>query len=99
MTRAWAVALITLLAGCADQSKGSALNECRMKYYLDAADMQQQSIPDCMKSKSFETLSTCDPQPSEADWDWRVPTFPYNDPRCYQPIGAAAWAATLLSPM
>lgn len=87
---------MTLLAGCADQSRCSALNECRTKYFLDSVEMQQQSIPDCMRTKSFDTVSDCNRQPSEADWDWRVRTFPYNDPTCYQPIGATAWAATLL---
>ena len=31
MIRFLAVLLPTLLLGCADQSKGTALNECRMK--------------------------------------------------------------------
>lgn len=90
---------LLILAGCADQSKGSVLNECRMKHYLDDADTQQQSIPDCMKSESFEMVSACIPQPDEDAWDWQVKAFPYDDPRCYRAVGVARWMATLLSPM
>jgi hypothetical protein len=99
MIRISVVVALLALSGCADQSKGSALNECRMKYYLDGAAMQQQSIPDCMKAKSFDVVSACNPQPDEDEWDWQVRAFPYNDPRCYRTVGAAQWTATFLSPL
>lgn len=93
------VVLLLVLAGCADQSKGSALNECRIRYYLDAANTQEQSIPDCMQGKSFKVVSACDPQTDEDEWDWQVKAFAYDNPRCYRAVGIAPWTATLLSPM
>ena len=33
MIRIWFVVFAPLLVGCADQSEGSALNACRMRYY------------------------------------------------------------------
>ena len=99
MIRISALVFLLILVGCADQSKGSALNECRMKHYLDDAHTQQQAIPDCMKAKSFKMVSACNPQPEEDEWDWQVEAFPYDDPRCYRAVGAAPWMATFLSPM
>jgi hypothetical protein len=99
MIRISVLVCLLVVAGCADQSKGSALNECRVKHYLDANDTQQQAIPDCMKAKSFEMTSGCNAQPDEEEWDWQVQAFPYDNSRCYRSIGAAAWTATLLSPM
>lgn len=99
MRRISAVLLLILLSGCADQSRSSALNECRMTYYLYATAMQQQSIPDCMKVKSFETVPGCSPQRNADDWDEHVWEYPYDNPKCYRPIGIDAWIATSLSPM
>ncbi|HTI84216.1 MAG TPA: hypothetical protein VL614_27515 [Acetobacteraceae bacterium] len=99
MIRISVLVCLLAVAGCADQSKGSALNECRMKHYLDAADTQRQAIPDCMQAKSFQMTSGCNAQPDEEEWDWQVQAFPYDNARCYRSIGAAAWTATLLSPM
>ncbi|HLY89945.1 MAG TPA: hypothetical protein VKQ27_13265 [Acetobacteraceae bacterium] len=99
MTRILVLVFPILLAGCADQSKGSALNQCRMKYFLDDASTQQQSIPGCMKAKSFETVAACNPQPDEDELDWQATAVPYSSPKCYRAIGTAPWLATFLSPM
>ena len=87
------------LAACADQSKGSALNECRTRYYLDDPAMQEQQIPDCMKARSFAVVPACNPSADEDEWDWQVLAFSFNHPRCYEPIGSVPWLATFLSPM
>jgi len=99
MTRISAMVLLLVLAGCADQSKGSALSECRIKYYLDAPSTQEQSIPDCMTAKSFKPVAACNPQTDEDEWDWQVKAFAYDNPECYRSVGAGPWTATLLSPM
>ncbi len=98
MIRCLAIASLLALAGCADPSKGAALNECRMRHYLDSPAVQGQLIPDCMSAKSFQPVAACVPEPNEYEWDWRVRTFPYNNPECYRPIGSKAWIATALSP-
>ncbi len=91
--------LLLVLCGCADQSKGAALNECRTRNYLLDPTAQSQLTPDCMKAKSYRFVADCAPTPDESDWDPQVPAFPFNNPRCYQPVGATNWFATLLSPM
>jgi hypothetical protein len=91
--------LLVVLCGCADQSKGAALNECRTKNYLLDPAAQSQLTPDCMKEKSFQFVANCAPTPDESDWDPNVAAFHFNDPRCYEAVGAAPWLATLLSPM
>jgi hypothetical protein len=88
-----------VLAACADQSKGSALNECRTRYYLDDPSIQEQQVPDCMKAKSFEAVPACSPAPDEYEWDWQVQAFSFNNPSCYRPVGSVPWLATFLSPM
>jgi hypothetical protein len=85
MLRFSVIVSLLLLAGCADQSEGAALNECRLKYFLESP-------------KSFQMASPCSPE-SDDDWDWQVRTFTYDNPRCYRPLGATAWTATILSPM
>jgi hypothetical protein len=91
--------MVILLACCADQSQGSALNECRTRYYLDDPAAQAQSIPACMKAASFEMAAECSPTPDEQQWDWQVQSFPFDNPRCYRPLGSVPWIATILSPM
>ena len=93
-----ALSLLTLI-GCADQSKGAALNECRIQYYLRDPAAQGQLIPDCMMAKSFLMLTPCSPTPNEHDWDWQAATFPFDNPQCYQSLGTKPWLATALSPM
>jgi hypothetical protein len=88
-----------LLASCADQSKGSALNECRTRYYLDDPAAQAQLIPACMKAASFEMVAECGPGSDEYQWDWQVQSFPFDNPKCYRPVGSVPWVATALSPM
>jgi hypothetical protein len=39
------------IVGCADQSKGTALNECRMQHYRESAAAQGELIPDCYEGK------------------------------------------------
>ena len=99
MIRISVIVLLLVLAGCADQSKGAALGECRTKYYLDGSATQAQLVPDCMKAKSFEMTAACRPDTDEDEWDWQVQSFTYDNPRCYRPIGSAAWIATVLSPL
>jgi hypothetical protein len=99
MARISVLAFLALLAGCADQSKGSALNQCRMKYFLDDASTQQQSIPECMKAKSFEWVAGCNPLPDGDGLDWQMTALPYSSPKCYRPVGTAPWMATALSPL
>ena len=90
---------LVFCANCADQSRGAALNECRLEYFLDGSDAQAQMVPQCMTAKSFRMNTACDPTTDENEWDWQVRTFNYDNPQCYHPIGAATWMATLLSPI
>jgi hypothetical protein len=99
MIRFLAVLLPILLLGCADQSKGAALNECRMRYYLGSPTAQADQVPDCMKAKSFQAVSACSPEAEQDEWDVQVRTFHYNNPQCYRPLGASRWIASALSPM
>jgi hypothetical protein len=88
-----------MLAACADQSKGAALNACRLKYFLDDPAVQGQGIPDCMAVRSFQMMPSCDPAPDEYEWDWRVKTFPYDNPACYQGMRSEVRIASVFSPM
>ena len=90
---------LILLAGCADESRGTALNECRVKHYLESPAAQGQLVPDCMAGKSFASVTGCGPAPSEDEWEWQAKTFTYDNPRCYRPLGTGPWTATFLSPM
>lgn len=101
MIRYWPLMLLLLLAlpGCADQSRGAALNECHLRYYLQSPGDKAYLIPDCMQAKSFELLAGCRPQSSADDWNWQVPPAAYDDPECYRPLGATASVATALAPM
>ena len=99
MIRLSAAVAALLVAGCADQSKGTALNECRLKYYLGSAAAQSEQVPGCMNAKSFEMTTACTPEPDEHEWDWQVVAFTYDNPKCYRPHGANASIATFLSPM
>jgi hypothetical protein len=63
-----ALVVVSLLAlvGCgADQFRGTVLNECRMKNYLESQPVQAQLIPDCMSGKSFATMDGCGPATSD----------------------------------
>ncbi|MGC1408488.1 MAG: hypothetical protein WA864_06040 [Acetobacteraceae bacterium] len=99
MIRCLAVFLPILLLGCADQSKGTALNECRTRYYLEPPAAQADLVPDCMKAKSFQAISECSPEAEHDEWDVQVQAFRYNNPQCYRPLGATKWIASALSPM
>src|SRR5690348_3245999 len=99
MARMWLALLVPLLAGCADQSGGSALNACRMRYYLDPSETQLQTIPDCMQAKSFRLVSDCNTESDIGDWDRAAAETRYLNPQCYRPIGVEPWMATHLSPM
>jgi hypothetical protein len=90
---------MALLAGCADRSRGSALNACRTRYYLDDPAAQAQLVPGCMKAASFDMVATCSPSPDEQQWDWQVQSFLFDNPECYRPIGSAPRMATFFSPM
>lgn len=98
MIRCAAIISLLVLVGCADQSKGTALNECRMQY-LESQAAQSELTPDCMKAKSFQMTSPCSPETDGHEWDWQVMAYTYNNPKCYRPIGSTAWIATALSPM
>ena len=99
MMRYMAVISVLTLVGCADQSRGAALNECRQKYFLDSPAAQSRLIPECMAPKSFQAVSACAPTLDEHEWDSQVKTFVYDNPQCYRPLGSTTWMATALSPM
>ena len=99
MIRLLAIVSLITLAGCADRSRGAALSECRLQYYLESPAAQGEAIPDCMRAKSFRVETACDAATDEYEWDWQVKTFAFDNPQCYRPLGSAAWLATLLSPM
>ena len=99
MIRLMTVLFLLLVGGCADQSKGAALNECRLRYDIRNAADQSHLMPDCMRAKSFEFVSPCAPDANEHEWDWKVKTFAYDSPQCYRPVGSERWIATALSPM
>jgi hypothetical protein len=99
MIRCLIVVLLLGLVGCADPSRGAALNECRLQHYLDSPSEQGQLMADCMAAKSFKPISLCSPMTDEREWDWLVTTFPYDNPQCYRPLGSKAWITTALSPM
>jgi hypothetical protein len=91
--------LLLVMPGCADQSRGAALNECQQRYYLQSPVDQDLLIPDCMKARSFEMVVGCRPELSADEWNWQVLPAAYNDPTCYRPVGSAAWVVTNLSPL
>jgi hypothetical protein len=99
MFRLLAIVSLLMLVGCADQSRGAALGECRMMYYLESSTAQGELVPNCMRAKSFQMDAACSPGADEHEWDWQVKTFAFDNPKCYRPIGSATWIATLLSPM
>jgi len=91
------IAASLLLVGCADQSEGAALNACRLQYFLLSPPAQGQLIQDCMKARSFEADTACSAPVDDHEWDWQVKMHPYDNPRCYRPIGFSPWLATALS--
>jgi len=99
MPRFLPLMLLLVMPGCADQSRGAAINECRLRYYLQNPADQALLIPDCMQAKSFDMVAGCRPEMSADDWNWQVPPAAYDDTKCYQPIGAIASVATMLSPL
>jgi hypothetical protein len=99
MIRFEAIVSLFVLVGCADQPKGTALGECRLKYYLEDPGAQGEATPDCMREQSFQAETTCGPETNENEWGWQTRSFAFDNPKCYRPIGSTAWLATLLSPM
>ena len=99
MIRLLPLMLLLVLPGCADQSMGSALNECQLRNYLQSPGDQALLIPDCMEAKSFEFVAGCPAELNADDWNWQVPPAAYDDEKCYHPIGATASVATFLSPL
>jgi len=99
MIRLLAVASLTLFAACADRSKGAALNECRLRYFLDSEATQSEAIPDCMRARSFEPVAACVPEPDPDEWDAQVTAFTYDNPQCYRGMEFPLRVATFLSPM
>jgi len=99
MIRLLVMVSLVSLTGCADPSKGAALSECRLKYYLESPVAQAEAIPDCMTAKSFQIETACGGATDDDEWDWQVKTFAFDNPQCYRPLGSATWMATLLSPM
>lgn len=99
--RLFCFASLALLLGCADPSKGAALNACRMRYWLDSTDRQAQLIPECMRARSFEADAACDlsADTDTEEWDQQVRAFAFDNPRCYRSIGSTARISTFLSPM
>jgi hypothetical protein len=99
MIRLLCMAFLAALSACSDQSRGAALNECRMQYYLIDPTSQAQLIPECMRSKSFQSIAECNPEPYDPDWDRLIRPSTFVNPQCYRPVGAQPWLATALSPM
>jgi hypothetical protein len=99
MIRFLPLMLLLVMPGCADRSKGAALNECQQRYYLQTASDQDISVPNCMKAKSFDLVAGCRPETSADEWSWQVPPSANGNPTCYRPVGFTAWIATNLSPM
>ena len=99
MLRFLAIVSLAVLVGCTDRSRGAALNECRLRYFLDSPAAQGEAIPDCMKAKSFAVATACGGDRDEHEWDWQVRTFAFDNPACYRPLGSTTWMATVLSPM
>ena len=99
MIRLIAVLPLLMVAGCADQSRGAALNECRLRYDIRAVVDRGPLVTACMQAKSFAFEPSCAPSTSEYEWDSDVRTFAYCNPQCYRPTGTERWIATALSPM
>jgi hypothetical protein len=99
MIRLLTVLLLLMATGCADKSRGAALNECRTRYDIRTSADRGQIVQDCMQAKSFDFASSCSPDADEDDWDGKVKTFAYDNPQCYRPVGSERWIATALSPM
>ena len=99
MIRLWLTLSLLVLVGCGDQSRGTALNECRMKHYLESPATQGQLVPDCMAGKSFASVTGCGPATNDDEWEWQARAFAYDNPKCYRPLGTGPWTATLLSLM
>src|ERR1700684_3601114 len=72
MIRFAVIVSLLVIVGCADQSKGTALDECRMQQYLESAAAQDELIPECMKAKSFQMTSQCSPGSDGPEWNQRV---------------------------
>jgi hypothetical protein len=89
---------LVMLTGCADRSKGAALSECRLIYYLESPTAQSEAIPACMMARSFRAEPACTAEADEDEWDPQVRTFAVDDPRCYRPLGYTAWIAIAMSP-
>jgi hypothetical protein len=99
MIRFLPLVLLLVVPGCADQSLGTALNECQVRNYLQSPADQALLIPDCMEARSFEFVAECRPETNPDEWNWQVPPAAYDDEKCYRPIGTTAKVATFLSPM
>jgi hypothetical protein len=99
MRRLLPFALLLPFAACADVSQGAALNECHLQYYALAQADQARLIPDCMRNRSYAMVPGCAAVADPDNWEWQVPSMPYDNPQCYRPVGAKAWVATTLSPL
>lgn len=99
MTRLMAVVLLLVVGGCADKSRGAALNECRQRFDIQPSSERGRATADCMQTMSFAFASACSSDTDEREWDVNVRSFDYDNPQCYRPIGTESWLATVLSPM
>lgn len=95
------VALLPLLVatGCADHSRGAALNACHLQHFMQSPAEQAELVPECMRAKSFALLPECRVAAGADDWTWHVPPGGYDYEQCYKPVGTKVWVATALSPM
>jgi hypothetical protein len=98
MIRSVAAILLFTLVGCADQSRGAAFNECRMKSYLEDPATHSEVMSECMKAKSFQIVLPCSPEPDDYERDLQAGTSA-SDPQCYRATGAPSRTYTILSPM
>jgi len=99
MVRLMAVVLLIVVGGCADKSRGAALNECRQRYDIRTLSDRGRLTAECMQTKSFEFALACSPSADEHEWDANLKSFSYDNPQCYRPTGTEPWLATVLSPM
>ena len=90
---------LLLLAGCAEPSRGVALNQCHLQNYLQSQAEYGALMTDCMKARSFSMTAACTAVPAGDNWHWSTPPTPYDNPDCYQPVGGKASVATTLSPL
>jgi hypothetical protein len=99
LARLAAIFPLLMATGCADHSRGAALNACHLQHYMQSPAKQAELVPACMRAKSFALVPECSVPADADDWTWQVRPAGYDYEQCYKPIGTKPWIATALSPM